>query len=239
MSMQVIFRDDFQLTKETWKKVREASRNEWKSFTVLQSGSIINSANELKVLFGPVVGEVTETSANILIEIECEDPEFIYVECKLYNKDGDQDPVKIIRQEITNRRPQSFMFNKLSPDTKYVAWFSTSPAPAFASFKTKNPELDTFKLLALSCDKPSRLLLGQLNPWNFIENVVQKGQTHAVVHLGDQIYPDGEDIQEAAHIFMENYDNTTDDRKIDMMNRTRELFREKYRTYYQRYVDLK
>ena len=233
MSMQINLHDGFQLNEEIWHKVEEAAEKGWKSFTLLSNGTVINSVSELKVLFGPVVGEVTDKSVIILIEVDC-DKTCLNLECKLYEK-GVEDPVDVIEKEVTKRRPQSFSFDNLSPDTKYCAWFGTSPTPTFASFKTKKLEMDNFKMIALSCDKPARLLLGQLNPWKFIGKAVKKGQIDTVLHLGDQIYPDGEDIASAAKIFAENFDDMDESKQEDMMNRGRELWRQKYRSYFNRY----
>ena len=233
MSMQINLHDGFQLNEEIWHKVEEAAEKGWKSFTLLSNGTVINSVSELKVLFGPVVGEVTDNSAIILIEVDC-DKTCLNLECKLYEK-GVEDPVDVIEKEVTKRRPQSFSFDNLSPDTKYYAWFGTSPAPTFAYFKTKRVDIDNFKMIVLSCDKPARLLLGQLNPWRFIHKAVKKGQIDTVIHLGDQIYPDGDDIEKSGKMFAEKFDEMDECMQEDMMNRGRELFRQKYRNYFNRY----
>ena len=87
-------------------------------------------------------------------------------------------------------------------------------------------------MLALSCDRPSRLLLGQQNPW---EHMVQHGLSQGrqpvniVLHIGDQVYPDDEDIQAADKIFNEIYDTLPAPKKVLMMQRGRELWRNKYR----------
>ena len=78
--------------------------------------------------------------------------------------------------------------------------------------------------------RPSRLLLGQLNPWKFIARAIRTKDVDTVLHLGDQIYPDDENIPNAAKIFAKTYDDLDESKQEDMMNRGRELWREKYRS---------
>ena len=83
--------------------------------------------------------------------------------------------------------------------------------------------------------RPSRLLLGQLNPWKFINNKIIGSSSDnnvdidVILHLGDQVYPDDENISHAAKIFAKLYDDMDESKQNDMMDRGRELYREKYR----------
>ena len=80
-----------------------------------------------------------------------------------FAKDEPSEPIKVQDQEMTNKRPISFVFEDLTPNTWYQAIFtSVQGPPAVANFKTKVPddEMTTFKLLAVSCDRYSRLLMG-------------------------------------------------------------------------------
>ena len=53
-----------------------------------------------------------------------------------------------------------------------------------------------------------------MNPWKSIHKVVKTGRIDMVLHLGDQIYPDGEDIQHADKIFAEMFDEMNDEKKV-------------------------
>ena len=53
-----------------------------------------------------------------------------------------------------------------------------------------------------------------------------------VLHIGDQIYPDNEDIAHADNIFNEIFDGLTSDKQTAMMLRGRTLWRNKYRTVF-------
>ena len=43
---------------------------------------------------------------------------------------------------------------------------------------------------------------------------MKTGRIDMVLHLGDQIYPDGEDIQHADKIFQEMFDEMNDEKKV-------------------------
>ena len=105
----------------------------------------------------------------------------------------------------------------------------------FARFKTKSKNPENFRMLALSCDRPGRLLMGQQNPWMHMVNHTSLRGRHpvnTVLHVGDQIYPDGEAIVDADKIFNKIYDDLVPNRKSLMMQRGRELWRDKYRNVF-------
>ena len=52
-------------------------------------------------------------------------------------------------------------------------------------FRTKPTEIREFRILAVSCDRPNRLLLGQKNPW--FELARKAYNSDLVLHLGDQV----------------------------------------------------
>ena len=100
----------------------------------------------------------------------------------------------------------------------------------FAKFTTKSENIELFRMIALSCDRQSRLLLGQENPWeHMLTHGLSKGRqpVNTILHLGDQIYPDDEDIAAADKIFNKVYDDLTAPKKVLMMQRGRELWRNK------------
>ena len=114
---------------------------------------------------GPVIGEVTQSNAVIVIEVEFKHEESPILQCQLFLKEELSDPIEVLDIEVTNRRPHSFVFENLTPNTWYQAIFtSVQGPPAIATFKTKiaDEEMETFKILALSCDRHSRLLMGKI-----------------------------------------------------------------------------
>ena len=163
MAMQIVLFDGFDSNGKIWDRVKMASSIGSKSFTLLSNGAIINASDEVKVSYGPVVGEVTETMAIVLIETFSESGKKMNLECRLFDKTRNSPkPVQIIEKTNISKTPQSFAFTKLTPGTQYECWFSTSPSPTLASFKTKKKDMEKFRFIALSCDKPARLLMGKV-----------------------------------------------------------------------------
>ena len=130
-----------------------------------------------------------------------------------------------------NKSPfQTFHFTELEPDTDYVAVFhginSEEAGKVFALFKTKKEEIDQFTILALSCDRPDRLLLGQTNPWYQV--AAQTYNTDVILHLGDQVYNKGEDNDATCDLFgSPEFLNASEDKKKSYMKRGRELLANK------------
>ena len=87
--------------------------------------------------------------------------------------------------------------------TEYIGLFNgicqnDSDRAAFY-FKTKPEQTDKFKILALSCDRPGRLLMGQKNPWATIAKKAKNAD--CILHLGDQVYAKGEEMEDAMAVF--------------------------------------
>ena len=134
-----------------------------------------------------MIGEVTETSAIILVEVDSKSPEGILT-CHLYESSEEMtEPVQVLEKDLIIRRPMTFSFEDLSPGTSYTAVIVGTLGMSSAKFKTKAENSDSFKLIALSCDRPQRLLLGQLNPWESILKTVRTGRVDVVLHTGDQV----------------------------------------------------
>ena len=211
-------------------KIDEALHDGLTNFSILADGSIVPINKKLTL--GPVIGEVTSTSACIVIEVKFHAESEASLSCKLFAQDqlDDGQVLMELSQDIHSGRPTSFVFEDLAPDTAYVAIFPALDE-AIATFKTKKDEehMESFKLIALSCDKPSRLLLGQLNPWKNILRSVNTGRVNTIIHIGDQIYPVGDAMSHAEKIFAENYESMDDEKQEDMMNRGKELWRQIYR----------
>ena len=160
------------------------------------------------------MGEVTSSSAIILLEVKFSNDtgsetqrRRVTIKCELFKK-GETEPfTDTLEKEFPSRSPQvriqwrrclliitsyskTFHFVDLDPDTEYVAIFhginSEEAGKVFALFKTKKEEIDQFTILALSCDRPDRLLLGQTNPWYQV--AAQTYNTDVILHLGDQVF---------------------------------------------------
>ena len=189
---------------------------------------------------GPVVGEVTSTKVIILLEVKRRDSDtgkadlgMSMVRCDLYCR-GDTAPTHSLDLELPSRQPRVFVFSELEPNTEYVAVFNGINAAetpqVYAKFRTKprGEDIKRFRILALSCDRPDRLMLGQVNPWH---EIAKKSYNYDVIlHLGDQVYNKGEDSDKTCELFGTEYEQIEDGRRKKMWKkRAEELLAKKYR----------
>jgi len=181
---------------------------------------------------GPVVGEVTHQKAIIMIEVKNSKQHITEVTCDIYLAGSNANYLS----QTANCHftiPTAFIFEELDPNSEFVAVFSginrVDAKRAYVKFRTKpEPEqMKSFKILAFSCDRPDQLLLGQKNPWYELA----KKSYHADVslHLGDQVYAKGEDIETTMAIFDETFENLPEEKQKKMERRGRALMRKKYR----------
>ncbi len=191
MSLQVNVEGDFRIDGAHWQPLEEALEQGAKRFTLLPSGEVVLHEHETRLLLGPVVGEVTESSAVIMIEADSDLDQDATLACHLYEDNGEAvEAVAIQEKDLVVRKPMTFLFEDLVPGTAYKAVFVglLGGTSTTSRFKTKPEVIDSFKLLAFSCDRPSRLLLGQLNPWQSIAKTVKTGRVDSVLHIGDQVH---------------------------------------------------
>jgi len=215
----------------------EAMGNFGEKHQTLVQGYPVSCVETVSLSLGPVMGEVTSTMAIILMEVKDPTNNRVEITCDLYEK-GTNVKAQSLTVLMPFQSPKAFVFNEasystLEPDTEYVAVFSglrkEDATKCFALFKTKpNPEdVETFKVLAISCDRPDRMLLGQKNPWY---EIARKTYTSDVVlHLGDQVYNKGEDNDNTMQLFNKEYESLDDVGKNKMKKRARALLRKKYR----------
>jgi len=203
----------------------------------LVQGYPVTCVDTVNLSVGPVMGEVTNTMAIIMLEVKDTQNNKVEITCDIYKK-GSNTKEHSQTALLPFQTPRSFVFSEdlgsaLEPDTEYVAVFNglkkEDAAKTFALFKTKpNPEdIETFKILAFSCDRPDRLLLGQKNPW--YELARKTYNTDVVLHLGDQVYNKGEDNDNTQQLFGEEYEALNDKEKVKMKKRAKAVLRKKYR----------
>lgn len=181
---------------------------------------------------GPVVGEVTANMAIVMIEVKDLSRPSADIVCDLYKK-GRKTKEQSVQRMCPFTTPTSFVFDGLDSNTDYVAVFNglcKSDAPrAYALFKTKcsAEEMKSFKIIALSCDRPDRMLLGQKNPW--YELAKKSYNVDCMLHLGDQVYNKGEDNDNILQLFDSTYDTLSPKQQQKMKKRAKALLRKKYR----------
>jgi len=156
---------------------------------VRHAPEIENVADAL-VLCGPVVGTVTHSTANVLLEVDSA----VSVTCTARPVSGDAvSDVRVLKSHV----PEVFHLKGLRPDTQYHITFGplakvqemelaerdcvvrTLPAPK---------DMKRLRFVAVSCDRPARMLEGQENPWGRLAALCKSGACDVMLHLGDQVY---------------------------------------------------
>ena len=76
----------------------------------------------VKIVVGPILGEVTTNKAVMLLEVQGEE-DVIPVCAKLYKEQEKGTPAQEIDRNIPARRPAVFEFTGLEPETEYTSKF--------------------------------------------------------------------------------------------------------------------
>lgn len=143
------------------------------------------------VLCGPIVGTVTESSANVLLEIDSD----AMVTCTAQ-------PVAEGRSVSCTKNlkaslPEVFKLEGLLPNTTYRVAFRPLAEVQMqelhfrdCTVRTMPPpgQVKKLRIVALSCDRPMRMQEGQTNPWDAVSEICKAGACDVMLHLGDQVY---------------------------------------------------
>jgi len=142
------------------------------------------------VLCGPVIGKVTDTTANVLLEVDGN----ALVTCTA-------SPSKGLAVRATHQMqagtPGVFMLEGLKPETTYSLSFDRLASIHTDKLRLRGCEVRTMprpgdvkrlRLLALSCDWPDQLEEGDEDPWGRLSKLCKQGECDVMLHLGDQVY---------------------------------------------------
>ena len=81
--------------------------------------------------------------------------------CRLYEGDDRDDPVAVIEKEVHIKKPFTFTFSGLKPETGYTAMINGickyNVIHRTAKFVTKSENITSFRMMILSCDRPGKL----------------------------------------------------------------------------------
>jgi len=164
------------------------------------------STGEPLVLCGPIVGTVTETTANVLLEID----EDAQVTCTA-TPCGVGSTITDVRN-LKGNVPEVFTLLGLSPGAEYKVTFNPLAAVQARELEQRGcvvrtmppaAQMKRLRIIALSCDRPARLLPGQENPWSRLADVCRAGECDIMLHLGDQVYTKENDWKSAAERVMD------------------------------------
>jgi phosphodiesterase/alkaline phosphatase D-like protein len=150
-----------------------------------------------KIILGPIIGLVTETSARILVEFQnSTEVSLILTDDK--NNDNNS-AFYNNTQYVKSNTPTIFKFEGLKPGRKYLISFSPqlkTISENQASFSTLNGFIDfgkhnSFNLVFISCNAIQYEPLNRNNNlWYNLLDRVKKGRIDYIFHIGDQIYVD-------------------------------------------------
>lgn len=175
-----------------------------------------------QVMVGPVIGKVTSTTARILIEINIDQsltielnekastltkqPSFLQRQLtggrtKSYKPRGLPFHHKKLDQHVTANRPCVFEFKNLRPGTSYNVDVKGCTVFTTSSFKTF-PEIpaDNLTFGVISCNKifiTDMLIAPAFDLWAHLAKNIEAGKVDFLLHLGDQIYGDGDKREDA------------------------------------------
>lgn len=148
--------------------------------------------SDVLVLCGPIVGQVTATTANILLEVD----EDAMIVCRAVPEDGSGELAKSSRK-LKKVQPGVFQLRSLNPNTRYSIEFGGLASVQQDKLKELGcclrtmpsyRDLKQLRFVALSCNFPTRLERGAENPWGRVNELTKDGKCDVVLHLGDQVY---------------------------------------------------
>ncbi|KAH0486568.1 MAG: hypothetical protein KVP17_003430 [Porospora cf. gigantea B] len=178
------------------------------------------------VTVGPVVGTVTKSTAIVLLEVdEAAELTFEFV--------PEEGSTVTVSKEFERFRATTVTATGLQSGMRYhirVGGLAEGQwTDKVCTFKTTPQQVSNVKFVALSCNRFTRLLEGEENPWGRVHRYVQDNDVNAILHLGDQVYTTANGYLERAVIAMENFDKHDKYSQKKMKKRALDQLRESYR----------
>ena len=103
-------------------KVTEALNRGNKRINII-NGYCVNTNSMVRISMGPALGEITTTTATMLLEVEEPGNDVVPVTAKIYKGDEKDDPVQQLDKKLPARRPTVFEIEELEPNTEYTGKF--------------------------------------------------------------------------------------------------------------------
>ena len=83
------------------------------------NGYVVDTDSSVRLSVGPVLGEITATTAIMMIEVTGK-TDLIPITAKLYREHEKGEPIDMIEKEAHANRPIVFLFEGLDADTEYT-----------------------------------------------------------------------------------------------------------------------
>eukprot|EP00742_Colponemidia_sp_Colp-10_P001884 GILJ01002015.1.p1 GENE.GILJ01002015.1~~GILJ01002015.1.p1 ORF type:complete len:541 (-),score=74.39 GILJ01002015.1:115-1698(-) len=182
----------------------------------------------VRVRVGPVIGQVTSTTAIIMLEVSCKAPVSVHLVA------DSRSPVSQT-QLMPSNKPKAFFIENLQPNTEYNVCFGgvrASDARLRTGYLRTLPldcSAKQLSIAAVSCDRPERYFEFQTNMWQKLAEQVRSKQVDLVLHLGDQVYGQKEFCD--AWSILRQYDLSSMDQKHKekVFEKVRDRLRDIYR----------
>ncbi|BBN06633.1 hypothetical protein MPTK1_3g22730 [Marchantia polymorpha subsp. ruderalis] len=173
---------------------------------------ILKHSGQVNVSVGPVIGKVTDCTARILLEVgEPGEISMQLEEESVQNGVPNGQPAAkskhkkksglIVKKSLVAMRPAIFVFENLNPETRYhvrlKGCYPTVPS-SFCTFPRIAPPSLNFAII--SCNKifiTEKEIPVHSDLWAHLEKMIRLNKVNMCLHLGDQIYGDGDKLLDA------------------------------------------
>ena len=103
-------------------KVTEALNRGNKRINII-NGYCVNTNSMVRISMGPALGEITTTTATMLLEVEEPGNDVVPVTAKIYKGNEKDHSVQELDKKLPARRPTVFEIEELEPNTEYTGKF--------------------------------------------------------------------------------------------------------------------
>lgn len=138
------------------------------------------------LLVGPVVGHVTSTTANVLLEIDTDVNKFEVI-LRFRNQNPRTQEHKQVK-DIKARRPTVFHFKDLPPSSAFNIIAPAISPKNIGMIRTFPATIEHINIAFLSCDRVMEE--NGHDQWEVLWRRVNEDQLQVVLHLGDNVYLD-------------------------------------------------
>ena len=103
-------------------RLKEALKKDTKKINII-NGYVVDTKSNVRMTVGPVLGEITDNYALMMIEVVGEQ-NIIPICAKLYKGNEKGEPITCLEKELKAKRATIFEFNDLEPNTEYTGKFN-------------------------------------------------------------------------------------------------------------------
>ena len=147
----------------------------------------LEKSQGVKLLLGPVIGHVTSTTANVLIDIDTDVENFQMILKEIAQHHEVQGREFTKSKKVKARCPTVFHFENLPPKTAFNVMAPAISSKNIGMVRTLPSKIERLNLAVVSCDRGTD---EGYNHWSKLWKRVNADQLHIILHLGDNVYID-------------------------------------------------